>query len=121
MIRRPPRSTLFPYTTLFRSVADADGRYQLNNVPQGKVRLLIKYLGKEDIDTVVNMSSNRQIDFFMKDENFRLNDVVVVAQTKTSGSTTASFINRNAIDHLQATSLADILAQIGRASCRERV
>src|SRR5690242_21534247 len=24
MIRRPPRSTLFPYTTLFRSPADAD-------------------------------------------------------------------------------------------------
>src|SRR5260221_8796407 len=27
MIRRPPRSTLFPYTTLFRSLLDA--RYQL--------------------------------------------------------------------------------------------
>src|SRR5256884_8246286 len=25
MIRRPPRSTLFPYTTLFRSVAEAAG------------------------------------------------------------------------------------------------
>src|SRR2546427_13038690 len=25
MIRRPPRSTLFPYTTLFRSVRDDDG------------------------------------------------------------------------------------------------
>src|SRR2546426_5308391 len=25
MIRRPPRSTLFPYTTLFRSVHDASG------------------------------------------------------------------------------------------------
>src|SRR2546430_3860989 len=25
MIRRPPRSTLFPYTTLFRSAARADG------------------------------------------------------------------------------------------------
>src|SRR3712207_7935809 len=25
MIRRPPRSTLFPYTTLFRSVEVADG------------------------------------------------------------------------------------------------
>src|SRR2546430_17462916 len=24
MIRRPPRSTLFPYTTLFRSIAEAD-------------------------------------------------------------------------------------------------
>src|SRR3712207_8242932 len=26
MIRRPPRSTLFPYTTLFRSVPDGDER-----------------------------------------------------------------------------------------------
>src|SRR5262245_65555530 len=25
MIRRPPRSTLFPYTTLFRSLGDVDG------------------------------------------------------------------------------------------------
>src|SRR3712207_8420188 len=25
MIRRPPRSTLFPYTTLFRSCASSDG------------------------------------------------------------------------------------------------
>src|ERR1017187_4689166 len=26
MIRRPPRSTLFPYTTLFRAIADAEFR-----------------------------------------------------------------------------------------------
>src|SRR3712207_5261522 len=26
MIRRPPRSTLFPYTTLFRSLTDGQGR-----------------------------------------------------------------------------------------------
>src|SRR3712207_7126695 len=26
MIRRPPRSTLFPYTTLFRSIADRQAR-----------------------------------------------------------------------------------------------
>src|SRR5690242_21090194 len=28
MIRRPPRSTLFPYTTLFRSSASAPGGYR---------------------------------------------------------------------------------------------
>src|SRR3712207_6927933 len=27
MIRRPPRSTLFPYTTLFRSLLSRDGRF----------------------------------------------------------------------------------------------
>src|SRR3712207_954896 len=31
MIRRPPRSTLFPYTTLFRSDAD-DGRRELHRL-----------------------------------------------------------------------------------------
>src|SRR5687768_18621457 len=30
MIRRPPRSTLFPYTTLFRSVVHGDADVRLN-------------------------------------------------------------------------------------------
>src|SRR3712207_8799113 len=34
MIRRPPRSTLFPYTTLFRSVRSRDGA---GPWPQGSV------------------------------------------------------------------------------------
>src|SRR5256885_6629536 len=32
MIRRPPRSTLFPYTTLFRSLRDADTRDEVRAV-----------------------------------------------------------------------------------------
>src|SRR5256885_17075579 len=32
MIRRPPRSTLFPYTTLFRSLAKVVGRVQTTAV-----------------------------------------------------------------------------------------
>src|SRR5438309_9323770 len=41
MIRRPPRSTLFPYTTLFRSRRrgrGAQGRGQLEESPQGRPR-----------------------------------------------------------------------------------
>src|SRR3712207_8293670 len=36
MIRRPPRSTLFPYTTLFRSFADY---YDPNNMHFGPLRV----------------------------------------------------------------------------------
>src|SRR5690349_23229445 len=43
MIRRPPRSTLFPYTTLFRSVLDVD-RYELD----GKQRAIV--LGVRELD-----------------------------------------------------------------------
>src|SRR2546430_7962055 len=34
MIRRPPRSTLFPYTTLFRSLAGGEAQH-LTDVPKG--------------------------------------------------------------------------------------
>src|SRR3989454_2139660 len=45
MIRRPPRSTLFPYTTLFRSIAVvADGRIEVHKAP-GKISALEKELG----------------------------------------------------------------------------
>src|SRR3712207_7870064 len=33
MIRRPPRSTLFPYTTLFRSLRVGDPRQHIAHVP----------------------------------------------------------------------------------------
>src|SRR2546425_7441261 len=35
MIRRPPRSTLFPYTTLFRSQMDGRGSADGGNEPSG--------------------------------------------------------------------------------------
>src|SRR5438874_6493033 len=41
MIRRPPRSTLFPYTTLFRSPRDGSGersRHQLPRSQEGERR-----------------------------------------------------------------------------------
>src|SRR3712207_7834540 len=39
MIRRPPRSTLFPYTTLFRSEPRRVGDVLLDPVPVGEVLL----------------------------------------------------------------------------------
>src|SRR2546429_3556013 len=39
MIRRPPRSTLFPYTTLFRSHTDAQGQFRFDGLLQGSYAL----------------------------------------------------------------------------------
>src|SRR5438034_7610955 len=48
MIRRPPRSTLFPYTTLFRSLAAAAEEIEIK--PGDKIAKDIKVLLKEDVD-----------------------------------------------------------------------
>src|SRR3712207_7295038 len=46
MIRRPPRSTLLPYTTLFRSVSDAS----MNGRHLGTVTLdVVEHMGHETI------------------------------------------------------------------------
>src|SRR3712207_7285184 len=41
MIRRPPRSTLFPYTTLFRSARLPGRRSQLSRPPVSQLRRLL--------------------------------------------------------------------------------
>src|SRR5690348_17570048 len=38
MLRRPPRSTLFPYTTLFRSMNPHSLRYPPNRAPPNRFR-----------------------------------------------------------------------------------
>src|SRR5688572_32872580 len=47
MIRRPPRSTLFPYTTLFRSGGDDDGEPAGNGGGDGAALELVAGPGDE--------------------------------------------------------------------------
>src|SRR3712207_7095388 len=48
MIRRPPRSTLFPYTTLFRSRRVRRRRRAAGDDPPRRRRLLVRDLALED-------------------------------------------------------------------------
>src|SRR3712207_8478256 len=54
MIRRPPRSTLFPYTTLFRSVPDrrAVGRRAVDHVGRGVAAGQRRAVGAADVPAV---------------------------------------------------------------------
>src|SRR2546430_10518941 len=51
MIRRPPRSTLFPYTTLFRSVGDV-ARVRLAAVGRDEDGVVVDALAGEDVPVV---------------------------------------------------------------------
>src|SRR3712207_8045868 len=54
MIRRPPRSTLFPYTTLFRSVYDS-GNLVLNMI----YNLMLEATGRLQKCSLYEMSNNK--------------------------------------------------------------
>lgn len=89
-----------------------DGSYVLDNVPKGKVHMRIQYLGKLSIDTLVNITRDMKLDFSLRDENFKLKEVLVTAQANEAGKATSSSISRTAMDHMQATSLHDIMVLI---------
>src|SRR3712207_8068961 len=54
MIRRPPRSTLFPYTTLFRSVERADALRPLVPPDMAMPEMALRFiLSNPDVSTVI--------------------------------------------------------------------
>src|SRR2546429_9074415 len=98
MIRRPPRSTLFPYTTLFRS---APARPDPGAVAAGHLR----FSGRPKRDD--RSSTTRSATRFEKarDGSQRVNSATGSARLHT--------------DARQELALSR--TEIGRASCRERV
>lgn len=72
------------------------GKYELDGITAGKVRLSIQYLGKVSIDTLVNATRDLTLNFTLKNEDFRLKEVTVTATNSRSGKSTASHISRSA-------------------------
>lgn len=87
------------------------GRYIFKNVPVGKARMRVQFLGKLQIDVVVDVRGDMEpLDFTMKNEDFKIKEIIVTAQNNQAGNSTSSRIARTAIDHVQATSLYDLMS-----------
>src|SRR2546427_12726591 len=63
MIRRPPRSTLFPYTTLFRSAFLSGGWVLLDPITTGDTKNFIRIGRKADRKSTRLNSSHSQISY----------------------------------------------------------
>ncbi len=95
------------------AVTDMKGEATLNNVPRGQYTLIVRYVGFEPYRLSVNVS-NRDLNLKveMVETSLALKEVNVTAKQRESGASTSSVIGRQAIDHLQATSLADVMQLI---------
>src|SRR5260370_9592203 len=91
MIRRPPRSTLFPYTTLFRSAALVD-RYPIVSIEDG--------LGEDDV-----AGDDRRSEEHTSELQSHLNLVcrLLLEKKKTNLRTRDSLIARRAARFTSAT------------------
>ncbi len=92
------------------AVTDADGEAVLKNLPHGKCTVSVELLGyvKQVLDIPVSSEPTGTVAIRLKPESLALDDVVVVAERGSAGEATSSLIGRQALDHVQATSLKDI-------------
>ncbi len=92
-------------------MTNESGRFFIDGVDVGQARIEIYFVGMNTIDTLINVSAVKvnEFRFSMTNADFRMEEVVVTATRNKAGESTASQINRQAIDHLQASSLTDLL------------
>ena len=91
------------------AITDAEGRAKLEKVPAGDATLSIQMLGFEDFAEMMRFRSDSTFTVRILESTLALEEVVVTAKPSAAGSSTSSNIGRMAIDHLQATSLKDIM------------
>src|SRR3712207_9051353 len=111
MIRRPPRSTLFPYTTLFRS------EFIQELGPVAERHPLPVAAAYHDACHLAHAQGVR------KEPRQTLKQIpgMDVREIKEAEICCGSAGIYNMVEPEPATELGDRKAQIGRASCRERV
>src|SRR2546422_9537966 len=76
MIRRPPRSTLFPYTTLFRSLA-LDRKWHRARLDPAILRLRILGLDPEEHDDVPARAHDVDRALYVPDQDALVGDRVI--------------------------------------------
>ena len=93
------------------NVTDIDGKAVFQKVPVGTFTLKVSYVGYE-LYTTFKVEKDLTVNVQLVPTSLALKEVVVTAKQNASGASTSSIIGRQAIDHLQASSLADVMQLI---------
>ncbi len=94
------------------TTTDKEGRFEFKQVEPGPSILTIQFVGMETLERKIEVTAGKthEYSFEMVTANFRLEEVTVTATQSRAGQATASNISRQAMDHLQTSSIADVMA-----------
>lgn len=94
------------------ATTNAKGEYSFPRVDSGKMTVSVVFVGMEGISREIELAPGKEtvMNFEMRETNFRLETVTVTAKQNRSGNSTASDISRQAMDHMQTSSLTDLMA-----------
>jgi len=92
-------------------MTDEKGEFNFADLLPGKATVKVQFLtmAMQERELQLEAGKSYRLNFLLEDNVLNLKEVVVVASESKAGSATASLISQKAIEHLQATSLNDVL------------
>ncbi|MFP4064782.1 MAG: carboxypeptidase-like regulatory domain-containing protein, partial [Bacteroidales bacterium] len=96
------------------SITDKDGRFIFETIPPGKITINAQCLGMVEVFEEIQIDEYKEYEVVIEMErsSLSLEEVQVIAKSSRSGLSSSSDISKAAIEHLQASSLGDILQLI---------
>lgn len=91
------------------AATDMNGVGTMINVPKGQATIDISCLGYEAVQRNINVNKDLTLSVRLIETSLQLKEVSVVAKNSAAGEATSSQIGRQAIEHLQATNLSDLM------------
>lgn len=99
-----------------QAMTDGKGEFKVRLLP-GEHRIEISFLGYETLEQTISIhAGDNTRRFELQEANFHVEDVVVTATASKAGAATASTISRTAMDHIQSSSLADVMSLLPGAT-----
>jgi iron complex outermembrane recepter protein len=97
--------------------SNSDGNYSIKNLPTGATKIYVSYLGYQPIDTIVNLSSDMNLDFTLKVKTAKLEEVFVKhIEANVTKSVLEHKIKIEAIEKYSNKSLGDALKEVAGVS-----
>lgn len=92
--------------------SDKDGLYEFNSLSEGHYILKVECLGyvSQSVEISISKDKDSKIDFELSINSLALEEVVVTSERAKSGLNTTTNLGRDALNHLQMSSLTDISA-----------
>lgn len=91
--------------------ADEKGNFSFKKLAGGEYIIRFQMIGYEQVEQKVKIGSNEavQLEIYLQPMSLGLAEVSVVAKENQNSMATSSVIDAQAVDHIQATNLADVL------------
>jgi len=102
------------------TLTDSKGNFTFERVAPGRVELAVELVGMVRVDATYTLQAGAtlEVNLEMEWDTFRLNEVIVTATANKAGQSTASTISRQAMDHMQTSSINDVMQLIPGGTIR---